>query len=144
MDKLFLIAEIAGTAVAICSENIESVVAVGEIVSVPRADPVIAGLFALRSRVLTLVDCQYRVTGVQKAFEKGGLAVIVSIGGHNFGLMVDRVRDVVSVPVSALTPAVRLEPRWAALANMLVEIDDQLMMVVDPESLVSVDSRLAA
>lgn len=144
MEKLFLIAEIAGTAVAICSEHIESVVSVNEIVAIPRVDPVIAGLFALRSRVLTLVDCQYRITGEQKAFEKGNLAVIAAIGGHNFGLMVDRVRDVVSVPETAINPAVRLDKKWSALVTSLVEVEGQLLMILDPDRLVSIEDRMAA
>lgn len=144
MEKLFLIAEIAGTAVAICSEHIESVVSVNEIVAIPLVDPVIAGLFALRSRVLTLVDCQYRITGEQKAFEKGNLAVIAAIGGHNFGLMVDRVRDVVSVPAASIIPAVRLDKKWSVLVTSLVEVDGQLLMILEPDRLVSIEDRMAA
>jgi purine-binding chemotaxis protein CheW len=144
MQQLFLIAEIAGTEVAICSDVIESVVTVGDAVNVPKADPVIAGLFALRSRVLTLIDCQYRVTGQKAAAEKGSLAVIAAIGGHNFGLIVDRVRDVVGVDDNALKPAVKLEKRWSEIVSGLAEIDGKLLMVIDPERLVAVDTRLAA
>lgn len=144
MTKLFLIAEIADNSVAICSDFIESVVTVGEVVDVPRCDPVIAGLFALRSRVLTLIDCQYRVTGQRKPIEQKRLAVVASIGGHNFGLLVDRVRDVVSVDADALISATKLDPKWRDLVNELIEIDGKLVMVVNPEQLVAIEDRLAA
>lgn len=144
MEKLFLIAEIAATPVAICCDLIESVVTVNEVVNVPRADPVIAGLFSMRSRVLTLVDCQYRITGTQKPFERGCPAVIASINGHSFGLMVDRVRDVVSVSEGAILAATRLDPKWSGLCTSLVEIEDHLVMILDPERLVSIDQRAAA
>jgi purine-binding chemotaxis protein CheW len=144
MTKLFLIAEIAGTSIAICSDVIESVVTIGDVVDVPRSDPVIAGLFALRSRVLTLIDCQYRVTGQRKTVEHKGLAVVASIGGHNFGLMVDRVRDVVSVADDAVVQAAKLDRKWRDLVSELVEIDSKLHMVVDPERLVAIDDRMAA
>ena len=144
MTKLFLIAEIADTSIAICSEVIESVVTVGDVVEVPRCDPVIAGLFALRSRVLTLIDCQYRVTGQRKVVDQKGLAVVASIGGHNFGLMVDRVSDVVSVAEDAIIPATKLDRKWRELVKELIEIEGKLHMVVDPERLVAIDDRLAA
>ena len=56
MDKLYLIARIADTRVALRSRAIHSVVTVGTPVEVPAAPPHVAGLFALRSRVFTLID----------------------------------------------------------------------------------------
>ena len=144
MTKLFLIAEIAGTSIAICSDVIESVVTVGDIVEVPKCDPVIAGLFALRSRVLTLIDCQYRVTGNRKPIAQKGVAVVAAIGGHSFGLMVDRVHDVVSVADDAIIPATKLDQKWRGLVSELVEVDNKLHMVVDPQLLVAIDDRIAA
>ena len=144
MTKLFLIAEIAENSVAICSDFIESVVTVGEVVDVPRCDPVVAGLFALRSRVLTLIDCQYRITGQRKPIEQEQLAVVASIGGHSFGLLVDRVDDVVSVNADTLIPVTILDPKWLDVVSELIEIDGKLVMVVNPEQLVAIEDRLAA
>lgn len=144
MKELFLLAQIDDTEVAICSDIVESVVAVGEVVTVPGCEPVVAGLFALRSRVLTLIDCQYRVTGQRKAAERGTLAIIVGIGGHNFGLLVDKVFDVVPVDNAEIYPAVKLDPRWKSLASRLIEIDGRMVMALDPDALVAVDTALAA
>jgi purine-binding chemotaxis protein CheW len=140
MSKLYLLAEIAGVEIAICSDVIESVVNVGEVVAVPRCDPVIAGLFALRSRVLTLVDCQYRITRNRKTVVKGSLAAIATIGGHSFGLLVDRVFDVTTVSDDAVHPAVKLAPEWAPIVSNLVAIDDRMVMMIDPERLVAAET----
>ena len=48
MSDLFLIAHLAGRAVAIDSAQVESVVDIGEIVPVPRAGAQVRGLAALR------------------------------------------------------------------------------------------------
>jgi hypothetical protein len=56
MDDLKLIARIAGQDVALSAEAIESVVEIDAITPVPLAAAHIAGLAALRSRVLTLID----------------------------------------------------------------------------------------
>jgi purine-binding chemotaxis protein CheW len=139
MSKLYLLAEIAGVEVAICSDVIESVVNVGEVIAVPRCDPVIAGLFALRSRVLTLVDCQYRITRSRKTVVKGSLAAIATIGGHSFGLLVDRVFDVTTVDDDAVHPAVKLAPEWAPIVGNLLAIDDRMVMMIDPDRLVAAE-----
>ncbi|MGL5838606.1 MAG: chemotaxis protein CheW [Sphingorhabdus sp.] len=144
MPVLYLLAEIAGTEVAIRSDIIESVVTVGDTVNVPRCDPAVAGLFALRSRVLTLIDCQYKITQKRKSTIKGSLAAIASIGGHSFGLLVDRVYDVTTVDDSALQPAVKLNRQWASIVSNLLVIEDRMVMVIDPERLVAIDVIRAA
>ncbi len=137
MNQLFLLAEIAGVQIAIRSDNIESVVTVGEVVAVPRCDPVIAGLFALRSRVLTLVDCQYRISGDRAAIQKDALAIIATIGGQSFGLLVDKVFDVMTLAGDKVFPAMKLDEEWSLIVNELIDIDGRMVMVVDPERLVA-------
>ena len=56
MTELFLVAHIAGRGVAIPASQVDSVVDLGEIVAVPRAEGCIKGLAALRSRVVTVID----------------------------------------------------------------------------------------
>jgi purine-binding chemotaxis protein CheW len=144
MQNLFLIAVIAGTEVAICSDYIESVVTVGEAIHVPQCDPLVAGLFALRSRVLTLIDCQYAVSGQNEAVCKNALAVIAVISGHPYGLLVQAVRDVVSVDPHNIKPASTLDPRWSGIVSHMVEVDNRMLMVLSPPLLLSPKQALAA
>jgi purine-binding chemotaxis protein CheW len=144
MERLFLIATIAGTEVAISSDCIESVVTVGEVVDVPQCDPLVGGLIALRSRVLTLVDCQYAVTGNRAVTRKSGLAVIASIGGHAYALLVEAVKDVVSVSADTIKPASKLDARWADIISDVVEVEERVVMHLAPEMLLAPTRALAA
>ena len=56
MDSLKLIARIAGQRIALTADAVESVVEIEAITPVPLAPPHVAGLAALRSRVLTVID----------------------------------------------------------------------------------------
>ena len=144
MSNLYLIAVIAGTEVAISSDCIESVVTIGDVIEIPKCDPMVAGLMALRSRVLTLIDCQYAVTGHSRTISPRSHAVIVDVGGHNYALSVDAVKDVVSVDPDAVKSIMRLHPKWSAISKQIVVIDDRAMMVVSPELLLSSRVALAA
>lgn len=144
MTNLFLIVVIAGTEVAIRSDCIESVVTIGDVVPVPQTDPLIAGLIALRSRVLTLIDCQFAVTGQRSGKDSSKLAVIATISGHPYALRVEAVRDVVSVDSGAIKPAARLDTRWAGIAGEVVEIESRMLMLLSPEMLLVPQSALAA
>ena len=56
-DPLYLIGMIAGRRVAIDAALVDSVIEVADVQPVPGAAEGILGLAALRSRVLTVVDC---------------------------------------------------------------------------------------
>jgi purine-binding chemotaxis protein CheW len=144
MNSLFLIATIAGSRVAIESDLVESVVHVNEIVQVPQSNPSVAGLFALRSRVLTLIDSQYLITGVPAEIANGSLAIIAEISGHHFGLLVESVEDVVSIDHDAIEKQVKPSVQWAALSSGIVEVGGSIAMIVDPASLVAGPQSLAA
>jgi purine-binding chemotaxis protein CheW len=144
MSDLYLIASLAGVEVAISSDCIESVVTIGDVVAVPKCDPLVAGLMALRSRVLTLIDCQYAITGKSRSASGYSHAVIVDVSGHSYALAVDAVRDVVSVASDAIRPAIRLDHRWSKLSKETAEIDERILLILSPEMLLMPAKALAA
>lgn len=144
MKSVHLLAEIAGTRVALDSASIESVVMVPSVFPAPRADPSIAGLFALRSRVLTLIDSQYLITGASRPIEPGALAVIAEIAGHHYGLLVDKVFDVVGIDINAQQGRIRPASQWTVLTKSTVQVDGELVLVLDMEQMVMGSQPLAA
>ncbi|MFC4291952.1 chemotaxis protein CheW [Sphingorhabdus arenilitoris] len=144
MQCLYLIARIDGARVAIESDLVESVVHVNDIVPVPKSDPAVAGLFALRSRVLTLIDSQYVVTGASKPVEKKSLAIIAEIAGHHFGLLVESVEDVVTIDTTQIEKNVSPPPKWTGLATALVQVNGEIAMIIDPSQLVAGGKAMAA
>jgi purine-binding chemotaxis protein CheW len=144
MTSLYLIAHINGACIAINSDWIESLVHVYDVVPAPKSDPVIVGLFALRSRVLTLIDTQFWVTGQQQTVKKGALAVVAEIAGHHYGLLVDSVEDVVSIQREQIETRIKPPKEWAPLVEGTASVSDKLIMILDPVALVNGPELLAA
>lgn len=144
MKDLYLIAVIAGETVAIPSERIDSVVKVRESVPVPSSAPFICGLFALRSRVLTLIDCQYFVTGEPAELVSGQPAIVVNIGGCSYGLLVDNVLDVVPIRAPTLQLPSQLPAGWNEIGRGLLELDGETFLLIDPDYMVNPSMRRAA
>lgn len=144
MQSLYLIARIDGARVAIQSDLVESVVHVHDVVPVPKSDPSVAGLFALRSRVLTLIDSQFAVTGMPRPVENRALAIIAEIAGHHFGLLVESVEDVVTIDADNIEKSVAPSQKWLGLATGLVDIEGEVAMIIDPAQLVAGQKALAA
>ena len=142
MTELFLIAHIAGRGVAIPTSRVDSVVDIGEIVAVPRAEECIKGLAALRSRVVTVID-----TGVALGLAPLGRttrAVITLVDGHHYAVLVDTLEDVASFERRPLSFGVALGPGWRGVATGLVERDGEPLLVIDPTALIPVALGQAA
>lgn len=144
MAALFLIAKINGARVAIESDRVESVVHVHDVIPVPKSNAAVAGLFALRSRVLTLIDSQVLVTGQPRAVIKGALAVVAEIGGHGFGLLVDSVDDVVTIDPQTIETTINPGAEWQHLVLGIAPVGGDMVMILDPAQLVGGIDALAA
>ena len=144
MQKLYLIAEIAGETVAIESDYIESVVHVQNVVAAPQCGKSVAGIFALRSRVLTLIDSSYIVTGKPSQLEEKSLAVIMEVAGHSYGLLIDRAYEVASISEIQRVNNISIAPSWEKIAKALAVVGGKTTIVVDPELLVTATEKLAA
>ncbi len=144
MSALYLIANISGSAVAIDSSRVESVVRIGEVLKVPNCSKLVAGLFALRSRVLTLLDSQFLITGEPKTPELGSLAVVVDIDGHTYGLLVDSIDEAVMIEDVNYLSNISLDNNWQNIASGVVSHEDRMLMMVDLERLISVPELMAA
>lgn len=143
--RLFLIVTIAGQRVMVPAATVESVVEVGMIEPVPLVAPHVAGLFALRSRVMTVIDSAIAVGAppMQRSGQTG--AVVVNCEGHGYAILVEKVDDVIETDVAMGAPRVPLDPAWAGIALGVLEIDGDAVLVVDPARLAQGGAyRLAA
>lgn len=134
--SLVLIVRIAGQRVAVRADAVSSVVELDEIAPVPLVPPHIAGLAALRSRVLTVIDT-YQAIGVERPTGDGREAVIVQRDGHHYALTVDSVDDVIEATHEAAATRTPLKGGWARIAAGTVEADGDILLLVDVAALIA-------
>ena len=144
MSELFLIAHVAGRGVAIDAGQVDSVVDIGAVVAVPRAAPIVRGLAALRSRVLTVIDTRLALD--LPPTPHPGRAVIASIEGHLYAFLVDLLEDVAPFTRSALAQPSPTGPQsaWAAATAGVIERDGEPLLILDLAALVPMPTAIAA
>lgn len=135
MQRLYLIAHVAGRAVAIDADQVESVVDIGTIVAVPRAGGHVRGLAALRSRVVTVIDT-VAALGMAQTASDANRAVIARIDGHHYALLVDALDDVAPFALQPMASGVPLSAAWQAAGRGLVEREGEPILVIDLAALV--------
>lgn len=145
MNELLLIVTIGGQRVALPATAVESVVELDTLIPVPRAAPHVAGLSALRSRVLTVIDCMRSLElGTSDTSDGIREAAVVELDGHHYALIVDIVEDVVEAIGEPSPVRAAMGDGWERVSKGMVETEVGPLLLVDVEALVSgVEARAA-
>ena len=144
MTELLLIIQIAGERIAIRATDVESVVEIEGIAPVPRAAPHVAGLAALRSRVLTVIDSMASLQlpgGPRDGLQE---AIVVELDGHPYAILVDSVEDVIEFTGEARAVRTSLRGSWKRVAKGMVEAGDDLLLLLDVQALIAGPTAQAA
>ena len=96
MNGLVLMVQIAGRRCALAAEDVKSVIDLGTVAPVPRAPGFIAGITALRSQALTVIDCRRAIGLPDDAWPSDSRAAVVMVAGHAYALIVDAIEDIAS------------------------------------------------
>lgn len=138
MIGLLLVVTIAGERVALPAASVESVVELDTLIPVPRAAPHVAGLSALRSRVLTVIDCLRSLElGVSDCSHGIQEAVVVELDGHHYALIVDLVEDVVEAVGDPTLVGAAMGPGWERVSQGMVETEQGPLLLIDVAALIA-------
>lgn len=148
MLSLLLIVNIAGDRVAFPAASVEGVVELESLIPVPRAPGHVAGLTALRSRVLTVIDCRCSLQQGRTDLSDSAIheAAVVELDGHHYALTVDAVEDVVEARSEPTPIRAAMGKGWERVSLGMVETEQGPLLLVDLEKLIVgpvVDARAA-
>ena len=143
MAELLLIVRLAGERVALPAADVESVVEIDALTPVPGAAGHVAGLAALRSRVLTVIDCLASLDPSRRLPPEAREAVMAVVDGHPYALLVEAVEDVVEAS-GERRPATALTGGWRRIGRATIEAEGDLLLLADVEALIAGPVREAA
>jgi len=138
MNELLLVVTIAGERVALPAAAVESVVELDTLIPIPRAPQHLAGLSALRSRVLTVIDCM-RSLELGETDHSDGIreAAVVEFDGHHYALIVDLVEDVVESLSDAAPMRAAMGAGWERVSVGMVDTETGPLLLVDVAALIA-------
>lgn len=138
MNELLLVVTIAGERVALPAAAVESVVELDTLIPVPRAAPHVAGLSALRSRVLTVIDCR-RSLELGESDRSHGIreAAVVELDGHHYAFIVDLVEDVVQSMSDPQPVRAAMGRGWERVSDGMVETENGPLLLINVAALIA-------
>jgi purine-binding chemotaxis protein CheW len=138
MNELLLVVTIGGERVALPAAAVESVVELDTLIPVPRAPAHVAGLSALRSRVLTVIDCMRSLElGTSECSDGIREAAVVEFDGHHYALIVDLVEDVVESMSDATPMRAAMGPGWERVSLGMMDTEEGPLLLVDVAALIA-------
>ena len=131
----FVTATIADQLFGIPIGRAHDVFTVATVTPVPLAPPDVLGLMNLRGRVVTALDIRQRLGFPRSALAPGALAIGIESGGDAFGLVVDRIGEIVTVDGSGLDDnPVHLDTIWSDLSRGVYRLENELLVVLDVDA----------
>ena len=145
MNQLLLVVTIGGERVALPAHAVESVVELDTLIPVPRSAPHVAGLSAMRSRVLTVIDCLRSLDlGASDCSATIREAAVVELDGHHYALIVDAVEDVVEAASDPTPIRAAMGPGWERVSLGMVETECGPLVLIDVPCLIAGASEARA
>jgi purine-binding chemotaxis protein CheW len=142
MSGLLLVVSIADRRVALRAAEVHSVIELDSLSPIPRAPVHVAGLSALRSRVLTVIDCRRSLeldphVDEDGVFKTAPKAAVVEFEGHLYALLVDEVEDVVEACSDCTPLRSALGHGWDRAALGMIEAEAGPLLLVSVAGLIA-------
>jgi purine-binding chemotaxis protein CheW len=146
MNEMLLVVVLAGRRAVLPAVAVNSVIELAEVTPVPQAAAHVAGLAALRSRPLTLIDCAASLgAGPALNDPRNCRAVVVEHEGHLYGLLVEAADDIVAAHTEPGPLGADPGPGWSRIATGRIETEAGALPFLDIAALIAgPDETLAA
>ncbi|MFH1776567.1 MAG: chemotaxis protein CheW [Candidatus Omnitrophota bacterium] len=116
----------------------KEVIPLKEITNVPNTPEFIVGAMNLRGSIISVIDIKTFFGLAQKEKTKNTKIIITDVTGRVVGILVDKLRDAVLIEPDALQPPlVTLKNRLAACTKGQVQINNQILIVLDMEKILT-------
>lgn len=138
----FVTVHVADQILGVGVKEIQDVFAIQHLTPVPGAKAEIAGILNLRGRIVTAIDARVRLgLGPREEGYHGTMAVGVEYKGEAYGILVDRVGEVLRLKDSDFeNNPINMDPRWKIISRGIYRLDGRLLMTIDVQQLLGVSN----
>jgi purine-binding chemotaxis protein CheW len=142
----YVTATVAGQRFGLPILRVQDVFVPDRLTRVPLAPPDVAGLINLRGRIVTLIDMRQRLGFAAAALDgEPPMAIGIESRGESYGLLVDSVGEVLRLDDGRREAnPVNLDPRLAGLSCGIHRLENQLLVLVDVDRVLSLGEKAIA
>lgn len=138
----FMIFRLGNDAFAISLINVKEVIGVSNITPVPNSPPYFKGVLNLRDHVISVLDLGRKLkasetTSVERAI------IILDLGSHNIGVLVDGVESVIEISQEMIQPSPNVGDRQSNYVSGVIRENERLILLLDINEALSLQKSAA-
>lgn len=137
MNDLLVMAQIAGRRCAFRAGDVQSVIEIGTITPVPATPDFIAGITAMRSQALTVIDCRRAIGFDPGQWALDHRAIVVAVAGYSYALRIDLIEDITTGVAEPDVVPGGFGTEWTRVASGLIETRAGPALLIDLGALIS-------
>jgi purine-binding chemotaxis protein CheW len=131
----------AGQLFGLPIEHVQDVFTLANITRVPLAGPEIAGVLNLRGRIVTVIDLANRLQLDAPRDATAPMVIGIERGAESFGILVDRVGEVLSLADGDRDPApINLDRTLDATVTGVFRLDEKILVALDADRMLDFGS----
>jgi purine-binding chemotaxis protein CheW len=128
----YVTATIGGQLFGLPIAGVQDVFVPDRLTPVPLAPAEIAGVLNVRGRILTIIDMRRRLKLETPYESRRPLAVGIEHNGESYGLLIDRVGEVLKLPARSFEDnPINFDRTLAQVSTGVHRLDGKLMVVLD-------------
>lgn len=136
MNELMVMTQIAGRRCALRALDVQSVIDLGTVTPVPRSPAFIAGITAMRSQALTVIDARIALGFDANEWPTDDRAAVVAVAGHSYALKIDAIEDITTSVGEPGQVTGGFGPEWERVAIGMIETSSGPALLVDLATLI--------
>ncbi len=143
MEEKLVLFELGGEVYGVDVTQVQSIIPMQPIITVPGAPSFVEGVVNLRGAVVPVVDLRHRFDLSLPSNGRKSVIVIAELNELQIGLVVDKVTEVTQIPESAIEPpsALLTSVDTAYLRGIGKVKDEKLVILLDLVRVFSMDEQ---
>ncbi len=144
-SREYVTVEIADQLFGIEVTSIHDVFQPHSLTEVPMAPPEVKGVLNLRGRIVTAIDARDRLGLPKPECENHqDMAIGVEIDNESYGLIIDRVGEVLRLAESDREPMPsNIDSKWQDVSHGIYRLDGRLLIILNIESMLNIGENEA-
>lgn len=145
-ERQLVVFDLAGEAYGVNIGTVREIIRMQAVTHVPETPDFVEGVINLRGRVIPVVDLRKRFALATSEHTSDSRIVVVDIAGHDIGVIVDAVTEVLRVAGASIEPASALiTTEDSYYMDGIAKIGDRLLILLDLDRVLQLTSdQLAA
>ncbi|AOP33647.1 chemotaxis protein CheW [Leptospira tipperaryensis] len=140
IDHQYILFSLGDEEYAIPISLVDEIIKIDNLIRIPKAKAYFAGIMDIRGKVVKMVDLAVKLTVPREGDLSYDRAIVVKVGGHSVGIIVDKVSNVVLFPPESINPP---PPSVKGISGRYItgigKKDDRFIIIIDVEKILGAE-----